>query len=300
MTVLLILSVGLVGAAVAALAWAAVAPRQQVEARLRELDHYGYEASLPGPAAAPQRGPRELAESLGKLLGRRLDDESDTGLRRDIRAAGFYDLNLRALMGYQVVCAVAMVAIGLALQPVPVVPGPVGDAIVLGAFGWLAPAAYVRRRARERRAEIDRALPDAIDLIVIAVEAGQGFAQALTTAAEHTTGALREQLQLTLREQSLGLPLEQALRHLEDRVDTSLTRTFVRAVIQGEKLGVSIGQIMRDVAADVRVQRIQDAEERAQKTTVKMILPLVFLILPALVIVLMGPPVLGMGDLLGV
>ena len=299
MAVLFILSIGLLGAAVAALAWAAVAPRQRAEARLRELDAYGYEAALPAAATAPRPQLRDLAESIGEIIDRRLDNEADTRTRREIQAAGFYGLNPRTLLGYQAFAAAGGLVFGMLLQPVPLVPGPFLDGLFLMAFGWLLPITYVRRTARLRRASIDQTLPDAIDLIVIAVEAGQGFAQALTTAADHTSGPLGEQLQLTLREHSLGIPLAEALQHFEQRVDSTLTRGFVRAVVQGERLGVSIGQIMRNVASDMRVQRLQLAEERAQKTTVKLILPLVFLILPALIIVLLGPPMMGLGDLLG-
>jgi len=157
----------------------------------------------------------------------------------------------------------------------------------------------VRRKGRLRQERIERALPDVIDLVVVSVEAGQGFAQALATAAERTPGPLGEELRLTLREQQFGLPLDRALENLNTRADTPNMRTFVRGVVQGERLGVSIGHIMRNVAREIRLRRRAAAEERAQKTTVKILFPLVFLILPALFIVLLAPALLGLGDRIG-
>jgi tight adherence protein C len=92
----------------------------------------------------------------------------------------------------------------------------------------------------------------------------------------------------------MGASLTESLQRLRERVDASNLRSFVRAVVQGERLGVSIGQVMRDLAVDMRKRRRQMAEERAQKTPVKLLLPLVFLILPSIFIVVLIPPLLTM------
>jgi tight adherence protein C len=136
---------------------------------------------------------------------------------------------------------------------------------------------------------VEEDLPELIDLLVVTVEAGLGFNGSLRVAAERFHGPLRDELRLTLQEQRLGLPTSTALTNLLDRCETPSMRSFVRSVLQGENLGVSIGQIMRNLGVEMRKRRRQYAEERAQKAPVKMLFPLIFLLLPALFIVLLFP-----------
>jgi tight adherence protein C len=157
----------------------------------------------------------------------------------------------------------------------------------------------VRRRARQRAQEIDYELPNLIDLLVVTVEAGLGFTGSLQLAAERFGGPLGDELRLTLQEQSMGLSTNEALRNLLERCDTPLMRSFVRSVLQGETLGVSIGQIMRDLAVDMRKRRRSAAEERAQKAPIKLLFPLVFLIFPAMFVVILGPAVFSLLDTFG-
>lgn len=297
---LAILALLLVGIAAAAFASATSVGRTRADARLSEIDVYGY----------TERAPRKreehtgvtvgaVAQRLGELIGSRLGTEKDSKLKREILAAGLYKLTPRAVVGYQVLAAMLGAVYGLGLDVVPHLGGPIFDTILFAAIGWLIPITLVRRIGRLRLERIERALPDVIDLVVVSVEAGQGFAQAMNTAAERTPGALGEELRLTLQEQRFGLPMDTALEHLNTRADTPNMRTFVRGVIQGERLGVSIGHIMRNIAREIRLRRRSSAEERAQKTTVKILFPLVFLILPALFIVLLAPALLSLGDVIG-
>lgn len=298
MLVLLILL--LVGVAVASLAGGIAMPRTRADVRVREIDLYGYAST--GSSAEPEKPPvtaRAIAQSLGDVIGRRFGTEGDSKIRREILAAGLYKLTPRALVGYRVLAAAAGALYGLVFDVIPNLPGPIVDTIFLAALGWLIPITYVRRTGRLRLDRIERALPDVIDLVVVSVEAGQGFAQAMATAADRTPGPLGEELRLTLQEQRFGLPMDKALENLNTRADTPSMRTFVRGVTQGERLGVSIGQIMRNIAREMRLRRRSAAEERAQKTTVKILFPLVFLILPSLFIVLLAPALLGFGDLVG-
>lgn len=291
----------LVGIAAASLTAGISATRSRAAARVSEIDLYGYApgGSAPPPSSAPSFDARAIAQRLGEIVGRRFGTSSDSKTKREILAAGMYKLTPRALVGYRVLAAAAGAAYGLALDAVPKAGGPIFDTVLLAAVGWLVPMVLVRRKGRLRQERIERALPDVIDLVVVSVEAGQGFAQALRTAADRTPGPLGEELRLTLREQQFGLPLDRALDNLNKRADTPNMRTFVRGVVQGERLGVSIGHIMRNVAREIRLRRRAAAEERAQKTTVKILFPLVFLILPALFIVLLAPAMLGLGDRVG-
>ncbi len=302
MTLLVLVTLLLVGIAVASLAGAISTPRARADIRLREIDLYGYAAGgssaarLPDP---PARNVRVVAQRLGEVIGRRFGTEGDSKIKREILAAGLYKLTPRALVGYQVLAATFGAVYGLVVDIIPQAGGPIFDTLVLAGIGWLIPVTFVRRTARLRLDRIERGLPDVIDLVVVSVEAGQGFAQALNTAAERTAGPLGEELRLTLQEQRFGLPMATALENLNSRAETPNMRTFVRGIVQGERLGVSIGQIMRNISREMRLRRRSAAEERAQKTTVKILFPLVFLILPALFIVLMAPALLGVGDFVG-
>jgi tight adherence protein C len=100
-------------------------------------------------------------------------------------------------------------------------------------------------------------------------------------------------MRLTLQEQRMGVELKDSLTNLRERIDSPNLKSFVRSVVQGERLGVSIGNVMRDLSIDMRKRRRQHAEEQAQKTPVKMLIPLIFLILPSLFIVVLAPPMVG-------
>jgi tight adherence protein C len=297
---LVLLALLLFGIAVAALATASSVSRTRADARLSEIDVYGYASDTVPPTERRQGlSLRDVAERVGDLIGNRVGTENDSKLKREILAAGLYKLTPRAVVGYQALAAALGAVYGIALDVVPHLSGPFLDTILFATVGWVLPITFVRRTGRLRLERIERALPDVIDLIVVSVEAGQGFAQAMNTAAERTPGALGEELRLTLQEQRFGLPMDRALENLNTRADTPNMRTFVRGVIQGERLGVSIGNIMRNISREIRLRRRASAEERAQKTTVKILFPLVFLILPALFIVLLAPALLGLGNVIG-
>ena len=137
--------------------------------------------------------------------------------------------------------------------------------------------------------QIDRALPELVDVLTATMEAGLGFAGSLQMVAQRFGGPLGQELRLTLQEQRMGLSTERALSHLLERCDTPSVRAFVRTVLQGDSLGVSIAAMLRNLATEVRKRRRQSAHERIQKAPVKMLFPLVFLLLPALLIVLLYP-----------
>ena len=175
----------------------------------------------------------------------------------------------------------------------------VGGAIVLAIFGWLGPRHTSTARARMRLEQIDYELPELIDILVVTVEAGVGFTASLRVAAGKMRGPLGQELRLTLQEQNMGLSSTDALLNMLERADTPGMRSFVRSIVQGETLGVSIGQIMRNLAIEMRKQRRATAEERAQKAPVKMLFPLIFLIFPAMFIVLLLPALIKVTEELG-
>jgi tight adherence protein C len=156
---------------------------------------------------------------------------------------------------------------------------------------WYLPVAMIRTRGQRRLEQVDRDLPELIDVLTATIEAGLGFGGSLQMVANRFDGPLGVELRLTLQEQTMGLSTEAALSNMLERCETPSVRSFVRAVLQGDSLGVSIGTTLRNVAADSRKRRRARARERAQRAPVKLLFPLVFLIFPALLIVLMFPTV---------
>jgi tight adherence protein C len=212
----------------------------------------------------------------------------------ELNAAGFYDIEPELVHGYR-----AFAAVGLPLFFGVLLFGIAHDVSVLSFLlvvivllgGWMGPSAYVRRRGKSRLGEIDHRLPELIDLLIATVEAGMGFTASLGLVADRFQGALGEELKLTMRQQSLGMSIQGALDEMVERCDTASVRAFVRTASRGESLGVSIGPVLRELSADQRRRHRMAAREKMQKAPVKMIFPLMFLIMPALMIVLFYPAV---------
>ena len=294
MLLLAFLSLILGGAAIGAAAWSLALPRTRVAARMEQLGAYGYEAAAPvaADARAGKEGPlTALARSLGDALADRLGGVNEAVLRGLLISAGMYRTSVRTLIGYRVLASVGFGATGLLISHNLAVQ--VGGGLFLALCGWTFTLTYVRRRAQARAQEVERDIPNLIDQLVVTLEAGIGFSSSLQIAAGRFKGALGEEMRLTLQEQRMGVELAESLTNLRERIDSPNLKSFVRSVVQGERLGVSIGNVMRDLSIDMRKRRRQRAEEQAQKTPVKMLIPLVFLILPSLFIVVLAPPMIG-------
>lgn len=165
-------------------------------------------------------------------------------------------------------------------------------AALMTGVGYFGPDLLMYHKAAARQELLRRELADTLDQITISVEAGLAFEPAMARAARSRKGPLAAELSRTLQDIQLGVPRATALKHLVDRTDVSDLRTFVHAVAQAEKYGVPIARILRVQAGELREKRRQAAEERAMKLPVKIVMPLILLILPALFIVLMGPAVI--------
>jgi tight adherence protein C len=161
--------------------------------------------------------------------------------------------------------------------------------VTLAAVGALLPYLWLGGRIRARQATIMKSLPDSFDLITTCVEAGLGLDAALSRVAEKVEGPFAEELSHTLREIGLGRARKDALKGLGERTGVPDLITFVNAIIQGEQMGTSVGQVLRVQADQMRMRRRQRAEEQAQKAPVKMVFPLVLCIFPTLFLVILGP-----------
>lgn len=247
---------------------------------------------------AQPTGLATLAERVGNRYIGRLTPEQAQFQRRQLLAAGIYDTSPASFLGYRVLVTVAA---GGSLGFLAITsPGPFTIlSVVLGVLlAWRAPPVVVQRRAKDRMELVDRDLPELIDLLVVSVEAGMGLTAALQMTSTRMDGPLGNELRFMIQEQSMGLSNDQSLTNLLDRCDTASVRSFVRSLQQGERLGVSIGGILRGLAGEMRVRRRQAAEERAQKAPVKILFPLIFLIFPALFVVLLGPALFVLKDAL--
>ena len=163
-------------------------------------------------------------------------------------------------------------------------------------LGYYAPGLVLYQRAYDRAEQVRRALPDAIDLLTISVEAGLGFDAAVQQVAHNTDGPLADELARVIREMQLGAGRSGALRGLADRSNVPELRAFVGAMVQADSLGIPIAQVLRVQSSEIRVKRRQRAEEQAQKVPVKMTVPLIFCILPCLFVVVLGPAALTIMD----
>jgi len=164
-----------------------------------------------------------------------------------------------------------------------------GLVVVASLAGYMAPNMYLYQQTYDRADKLQRALPDAIDLLTISVESGLGFDAACAQVARNTDGPLAEEFARMLQEMQIGRGRSEALRSLGDRTNLPDLRSFVSAMVQADAFGIPVGQVLRVQSSEIRVKRRQWAEEAAQKVPVKILVPLIFCILPCLFIAVLGP-----------
>lgn len=177
--------------------------------------------------------------------------------------------------------------LGLGLLPT------LGVVMLAALAGYMAPNMYLYQLGYDRTQKMQRALPDALDLLTISVESGLGFDAALAQVARNTDGPLAEEFARVLQEMQIGMGRGQALRSLGERTHVPEVKGFVGAMVQADALGIPIAQVLRVQSREIRTKRRQRAEEAAQKVAVKILIPLIFCILPCLFIAVLGPAALS-------
>jgi len=241
-----------------------------------------------------ERALRPMIEKLGALLSRSTPQEARKKLLNELDLAGRPgNLTPEDFGAVRIVAAAVMAAVGLLLglvlgSPLYAVLGLAGGTVI----GYFLPQLWLRQKVNDRRREIQKGLPDAMDLLVIAVDAGLGFDAALARVVEKYKNALSDEFAKVLREVSLGRPRLEAMDEMGRSSGVEDLHNFIQAIIQAEQFGTGIGKILRIQADEMRRKRRQRAQELAAQATLKMLLPMVGCIFPTLWIVLLGPAAL--------
>jgi tight adherence protein C len=173
---------------------------------------------------------------------------------------------------------------------------------VAAGFGYMMTNGYLSRKIRLRQKELQKALADTLDMLVVCVEAGLGLNQAMARVSEeveHISPIMSEELQIMNLEIRAGTPREDALRHLGERTDVKDIKGLTSMLIQTDRFGTSIATALRVHSDDLRVKRRQRAEEAAAKTTIKLVVPLAIFVFPAMFVVILGPAILTILDTFG-
>lgn len=297
MDVIVILTVVLIGVAVYGALVALMGPRERVYQMLGHIEAYGYATPSEEPPARSRR-PHDLIDGvalrLGGVAAGRMTGFQQGEIQRELVSAGLFDFSVRKLLGYRLMLAVATPVVLVWLTHTSHLPAAMVLASgALGAIlGWRGPMIVVQRRARARLRQIENAIPDLIDLLVVTLEAGASFSAALRMASGRISGPLGEEVRLTIQEQALGLTNLVSLENWLRRCDTPSVRSFVRSMVQGDRLGVSISHILRNQAVEMRARRKSTIEASAQKAPTKILFPLILLIFPALFVIILGPAAL--------
>ena len=241
-----------------------------------------------------------IVERISQSITKITPNEVMKSARKKVIQSGL-SLNPAGFVATQVILAVVfpgLMAVTGVIEKAGGMKG-VGFLIVSGLFGYFMPELWLKGRIDSRKQEIQRKLPDALDLLTVSVEAGLGFDIALSKVVEKMEGPLAEEFSKVLHEVRMGKPRRDAMRALSSRVDIPDMSQFISALVQADKLGVSIANVLRVQSDQMRLRRRQRAEQTAMRAPLKMSFILVFFVLPALMIVLLGPAVISVIQELG-
>src|SRR6266478_4833110 len=294
---LFLISVTITGFLIAAALILLLGGKETIDARLMEI------SAPPAPISpdireAPTSGLARAASGITSIFNpiRSLVSGSDADMAYRLTLAGFRKAeHIEIFTATKMLLPVAAIVAGSFFGENMIA------AILVGVvLGFMAPDVVLTQLISRRQGGIRRALPDALDLLVISMEAGLGIDQAMARVGDEirlTSPALADEFQIINREQRAGKPRLDAWRSMAERVDIDFVRQFVTMLVQTERFGTPIANALGQFADALRTRRTQAAEEAAAKAGVKLLFPLVFFIFPSIFVVALGPAIIAMGNL---
>ena len=275
------------------------APAQERKSLLTRAAHYGQLRVVHG-RELPRFRERAFAPFVTKLAGfmLRVNPRSSVdSVAAKLTAAGMRDTSPSAFLAAKAALGFGGVLFGVIVGGSASAKEALMLAALFGFIGFWGPSFFLSTRARRRQEAVAADLPDALDLLAVSVEAGMGFDGAISKLTEHMAGPLIDEFEFALGEMRIGEGRADALKRMVDRAPAPEMASFVRAIVQADQLGISMGRLLRVQAADTRLKRQAAAEEKAMKAPIKMLFPTVAFIFPAMFIVILGPAFLNLGKL---
>lgn len=277
-----------------------LANERALQARLEEFSRTGEQVDLRKLELSQpftQRVIYPLARKMGELAVRFTPQNAINSINRKLELAGSpANVDATMILAAQAICAAIFGGLVVLVFTVGATKWPFGRvilfAILFGGLGYMFPQLWLSSKISRRQKEIRKAMPDALDLLTICVEAGLGFDAAMSKVSEKWESQLSFAFARAIQEIQLGKVRREALRDMAERIGIPEMTSFVAAVIQSEQLGVSLAKVLRIQSDQMRVKRRQRAEEEAHKAPLKMLIPMALLIFPSLMIVLLTPAAL--------
>ncbi len=275
------------------------APARERQNLVTRATQYGRMRVIHG-RELPRFRDRAIAPAVARLAGLMLRVNPRTtveGVSAKLMAAGMRTTSPTTFLAAKAFLGLVGLVFGILFASS--VGGMKGVLVIVLAtmLGFYGPTYIVSVRARRRQESVSADLPDALDLLAVSVEAGLGFDGAIAKLTEHMDGPLIEEFELALGEMRVGEGRADALKKMVERVPAQEMASFVRAIVQADQLGISLGRLLRVQATDARLKRQAAAEEKAMKAPIKMLFPMVAFIFPAMFIVILGPALLNLGQL---
>lgn len=303
-TILIIIGLAVAAVLVLLIVGIVVIPRTasgDVQSRLEEYASRSTPVSLEELEMSLSFSDRVLVpffQNLARSLAQLTPQQSREKARRNLELAGRPVKSPEIFLGIKFGVAAALVVLAFLLLSITGQPllNKLLFSAIGGVIGYILPGVWLGSKISQRQDEVIKALPDALDLLVICVEAGLGFEGAMAKVAEKWDNELSRAFARVLQEIRLGKLRIEALREMDKNLGVAEVTSFVAAIIQATQFGVSIAKVLRIQAEQMRIQRRQRAEKKAQEAPIKMLFPMVFLIFPSLFIVLLGPAVLQILD----
>jgi tight adherence protein C len=296
MPLILILAIAAIGGAVFFFAELATTPMRTRRNLVHRAANYGRLRTVTG-----KEMPRFRERALGpfvvkasRLVLRINPRVSVEAVSNKLMAAGMRRTSPTTIIGAKGILGLGGIIFGAVVGGVAAPKYMFFLVLLFGALGALAPGMYLNTRVKSRQAAVSAELPDALDLLSVSVEAGLGFDGAVQKLTEHMDGPLIEEFEFALGGIRIGEGRSEALKKMSERSSSQEMASFVRAIIQADQLGISLGRILKVQAGDTRLKRQLLAEEKAMKAPIKMLFPTVIFIFPAMFLVVLGPAFLNL------